>query len=778
MEPPSPDPPLDRGISALLRGDPRRARIELQQAAAHAPFHPVIHFDLAVAHRLLGDLPRALAHARLALELSGSARAAVLYGVHLQLGRDLQGAVAQLEAALEQEPGYRLASLYLALIHRSQGRRSDAIEGLQRALRPGPGALPLLVAERVRGQLFDLQRAVGAWAPFASGICSVAVVTEILLSDGTAQILGDPRIAATDRLLAPGAAARVRTPAQIAAQLLDAEHIVALTGAGISSASGLKTRKELWRSHDRDASVSAIGWAQSPGALWGAVGSLLGGGEPQPNAAHVVLSRLPRLQTIVTQNVDDLHQRATRDATIPILELHGTLQRVRCDHCGHHTAHPALHYVGARRLPPPCPRDCPGRLRPDVVLFGELLDPRVLARALDAVRRCDLLLIVGCSLDVAPASELPRIAAAGGARIVEIKRSPSRLSDAVGSELLLGFAEDVLLEVYAHLARHRVMPPLPVVSRIPPPPATTPLLLPPLGEGVDDVLLDRWLCAPGDVLQAGDPVAELQTDKACVELEAPFAGVVHQLSAAPDDTLQIGSVIARIVITDPPQPLIPRTTPPGDPLLVGLGPHAPQLRRGLAWLDTARWLRPGERPGALAPQLLAQIAEHQRALGSGVGPLVPWITSDPVEARARWLRERPDAGPPDPAHAAWRDALEAARVQPSGELRRGALALARARIARRMHQLHGEDSPWRVVEPCPVVIEAWLARIGAGAAGPCPHAPLVALWHLGAWPFALRGGTFGVYLPSEGALDARLPSPGAALLGLPPEWVDRSAPTR
>lgn len=158
---------------------------------------------------------------------------------------------------------------------------------------------------------------------------------------------------------------------------------------------------------------------------------------PRPNPAHHALARLPGLIGVVTQNVDALHQAAAVDAT-PVIELHGSLARTCCLACG--AAGPPAPAL-ARVQAPTCAA-CGGALRPDVVLFGERVP--ALAAAAELVARAELLLVVGCAMDVSPASELPALAALAGARVVEVKRRPSRLAELVRVHHVAGAAEDVL----------------------------------------------------------------------------------------------------------------------------------------------------------------------------------------------------------------------------------------------------------------------------------------------------------------------------------------------
>lgn len=564
---------VQQGVAALVAGDPLAAvlalRGALEQGAAVAPgaldpegtvapsgalepllFDAALHFNLAVAYRLRGDLLRAFDHAGFAHELAGSAPTHVLRGVLWQLNENRERARQHFEQALALDPSYRLAAMYLALVHREQGRRAEAIAGLERAVAPGPSALPALVAERVRGQLFDLRRAEGPATPAPASRCAVAVVTEILLPDGTTALVEPDSFAPEMREPSP---TRVCDAATIAGLLHRASNVVVLTGAGASRASGLATRKELWQRYDRDAAVSAVGVARDPATLWTVVRDFLGLDDHPPSAVHQVLARLPRLAAFVTQNVDNLHQRAALpERPTPVFELHGTLERMLCSACGAPAPHPARHYVRDHTAPPPCPA-CGAALRPDVVLFGEQVASRTLTASMRAIETCDLLLVVGCAMDVAPASELPRVAAACGATIVELKLSPSRISDAVGSALLLGPAEETLPEVYARLAELEALPPLPArPDPRPPGRLFEPFVMPPVGESITEVVLARWLCKVGDRVAPGQIIAEFEGDKVNVEVEAPFGGTVRALRAADGAVVRIGDPIAEIEASLPP----------------------------------------------------------------------------------------------------------------------------------------------------------------------------------------------------------------------------------
>jgi NAD-dependent deacetylase len=157
-----------------------------------------------------------------------------------------------------------------------------------------------------------------------------------------------------------------------------------------------------------------------------------------PNAGHLALARLEGrvpVLTLVTQNVDGLHQRA---GSVDVVELHGNIHRSRC-----FVEDVVIVAVPATdERPPRCPR-CGAHLRPDVVWFGEALPPRALERAEAVARECDLFLSIGTSGAVFPAAQLPLTARQSGATVVEVNRDPTPLTR-VASFSLLGPAGAIL----------------------------------------------------------------------------------------------------------------------------------------------------------------------------------------------------------------------------------------------------------------------------------------------------------------------------------------------
>jgi len=208
--------------------------------------------------------------------------------------------------------------------------------------------------------------------------------------------------------------------AQIAAQILSAAHsAVALTGAGISTPSGIpdfrSPKSGLWEGIDPMVVASIYGFRQDPQAFYDWIYPLTQlTVNAQPNPAHFALATLEaqgKLKGIITQNIDMLHTRAGNHI---VKELHGQFREATCIHCFTVFAgEPIIQQFLIDHKVPYCPL-CSGLIKPNVILFGEQLPIQPLLEAQDLARKSDLMLIVGTSLEVAPASDLPMLALRNG----------------------------------------------------------------------------------------------------------------------------------------------------------------------------------------------------------------------------------------------------------------------------------------------------------------------------------------------------------------------------
>lgn len=229
---------------------------------------------------------------------------------------------------------------------------------------------------------------------------------------------------------------------------------VALTGAGVSTESGLpdfRSRDGLWAQIDpmRVASLSAF--QRDPAAFYAFYQRRLAVlADAAPNAAHLALARLEvlgKLDLVVTQNVDGLHQQAgSRD----VVEVHGNLREGRCSACAAVVPIAAVaEPLGAGQVPR-CGR-CAGLLRPNVVLFEEVLPASAYERAEAACAACDVLLVVGSSLEVHPVAGLPALAVRHGARLVIVNREPTPC-DRLAAVVVQGDAGTVLPQIVGAVA--------------------------------------------------------------------------------------------------------------------------------------------------------------------------------------------------------------------------------------------------------------------------------------------------------------------------------------
>jgi NAD-dependent deacetylase len=227
-------------------------------------------------------------------------------------------------------------------------------------------------------------------------------------------------------------------------RLSDFERILFFTGAGLSAESGIPTyrgRGGMWTEYNYEDYACQRAFDRDPDKVWdfhdkrrAAVAAC------EPNDGHRLIAetqaRAAAGVSIVTQNIDGLHQRAGGK---DVVELHGSLWRVRCDRDG---------IVREDHTMPMSPRRCAcgAYSRPDIVWFEDSLDDRVLERAVLALGKCDLLVSVGTSGVVYPAADLPRIAVARGAVTVEINLEDTPVSP-LYQHRLRGKASDLLAEL-------------------------------------------------------------------------------------------------------------------------------------------------------------------------------------------------------------------------------------------------------------------------------------------------------------------------------------------
>jgi len=245
-------------------------------------------------------------------------------------------------------------------------------------------------------------------------------------------------------------------PSNLLSALRSASNITVLTGAGVSAESGIPTFRDkqtgLWEKYDAMELATPDAFAHDPAIVWGWYewrrAAVL---RAAPNPAHHAIEQLEKKApyfTLVTQNVDDLHERA---GSRNILHLHGEITKPYCERC--HQGHalpsgiPDLPPEGARLDPPRC-TTCRGTIRPGVVWFGESLPQQVWLAARKAAEQSQVFIVCGTSSLVQPAASLTDIASAAGATTIQINPNATD-ADTIVTHTLRGPAGTVLPQLIA-----------------------------------------------------------------------------------------------------------------------------------------------------------------------------------------------------------------------------------------------------------------------------------------------------------------------------------------
>jgi len=251
--------------------------------------------------------------------------------------------------------------------------------------------------------------------------------------------------------------------------LVNAKHAIALTGAGISTESGIpdfrgpsgvwtkdpEAERRAYRSYDR--------FLEDPGAWWeerltapSVLGSLE---EAVPNPGHRALFELEELgvlKCVITQNVDGLHEKAGNKH---LLEYHGSVSKFRCTACGlrfNQDAFDLAKLASENRFPPNCP-ECRGIIKTDTVSFGEPIPGDVARKSLEEAGKCDLMLICGTSAVVYPFASLPRVARGRTAvTIIELNAEPTPLTgEGISDYFIQGKTGEVLPRIAEEVKKIR-----------------------------------------------------------------------------------------------------------------------------------------------------------------------------------------------------------------------------------------------------------------------------------------------------------------------------------
>ena len=230
---------------------------------------------------------------------------------------------------------------------------------------------------------------------------------------------------------------------QAALKISSSFYPIALTGAGISVESGIpdfRGKDGLWSKYDPLEYAHIEGFLRDPDKIWNMLAELISiVRQAEPNPAHYALATLEKkekLRCVVTQNIDGLHQRA---GSKNVFEFHGSNDWLLCIRCL--KKFPTAS-VSLETIPPRC--ECGQALKPDVVFFGEMIPQRALKGAFEAASVCDLLLVIGTSAEVVPASQLAYVAKSNGATIIEINPEESNLTNRITDIHIPGKAGEIL----------------------------------------------------------------------------------------------------------------------------------------------------------------------------------------------------------------------------------------------------------------------------------------------------------------------------------------------
>lgn len=257
--------------------------------------------------------------------------------------------------------------------------------------------------------------------------------------------------------------------------LKNASHAVVFTGAGISVESGIPPFRGpdgLWNKVD-PSFLELENFFRDPVNSWRLIKEIFYDfiGSAKPNPAHFAVARLEQagiVKSVITQNIDNLHQKA---GSRSVIEFHGNMLYAKCLECERRYSYAEVMDIVARRTPPSCA--CGGVLKPDAVFFGEAIPPDALSTSFEEAARCDLMLVIGTSAQVEPAASLPYIAKGREpmlfrfmhvgrphkeCHVIEINREPTPLTGHVSDFIIQGSAGEALALIVEHLKSRMGLP--------------------------------------------------------------------------------------------------------------------------------------------------------------------------------------------------------------------------------------------------------------------------------------------------------------------------------
>lgn len=235
--------------------------------------------------------------------------------------------------------------------------------------------------------------------------------------------------------------------------IINSKSITAFTGAGISVESGIPTfrgKEGLWSKYDPNI-LDLNTYKNNPEKSWPIIKKLFFDymGNAKPNTAHLSLYKLQELgflKATITQNIDSLHQQAGNSN---VFEFHGNARQLVCFNCDE------TELVSETTLtnnPPKC-KNCDGLLKPDFVFFGEGISESVYVNSRKYSENCDIMLVIGTTGEIVPASSFPYLAKENGAKIIEINTEKSTYTDSITDVFLQGKATEVMSKLVETLEK-------------------------------------------------------------------------------------------------------------------------------------------------------------------------------------------------------------------------------------------------------------------------------------------------------------------------------------
>ena len=238
----------------------------------------------------------------------------------------------------------------------------------------------------------------------------------------------------------------------------ESNYNIAFTGAGISVESGVppfRGENGIWAKYD-PRTLDLGYFHQNPLESWQVIRELFYQffGNALANPAHHVLAAFERkgmLKSVITQNIDNLHQQA---GSHEVYEFHGNSQKLLCLQCGHHYIPDDINF---EVLPPLC--SCGGLIKPDFIFFGENIPMDAYQRSVDAAGRAEVVLVIGSTGEVMPAAQMPYLAKQNGAVIIEINPGISKFTHTITDIHLAGKAGEAMSELYESVTGEKLIIP-------------------------------------------------------------------------------------------------------------------------------------------------------------------------------------------------------------------------------------------------------------------------------------------------------------------------------